>query len=96
MPAARRQASPAPAATSTAPVHRRHLQLHRGHAAASAATTTSTVSAGPTTTTATTTGRPPEVPKGRRSQHSKGATPSSGVRIPAAFIIRTGGVCSRR
>ena len=46
---------------------------------------------GPTSTTATSSGQPPEVPKGRRSQHSTGATPSSGVSIPAAFIIQRRG-----
>lgn len=53
---------------------------------------TSTVSAGPTSTTsATISGQPPEVPKGRRSQRSRRATASAGVRLPALFMIKAGG-----
>jgi hypothetical protein len=61
----------------------------------SAATTaTSTVSAGPSTTTATTSSRPPEVPKNKAPKRSKPTAPSTDVRIPAAFVIRAGGVVS--
>jgi hypothetical protein len=57
----------------------------------SANTATSTVSAGPSTTTATTSSRPPEVPKNKAPKHSKPTAPNTNVRIPAAFVIRTGG-----
>ena len=55
-------------------------------------TSTSTVSAGPSTTTATTSARPPEVPKNKAPKHSKPTAPNTNVRIPAAFVIRAGGV----
>ena len=54
-------------------------------------TSTGTVSAGPSTTTATTSSRPPEVPKEQASKHSKPTAPNTNVRIPATFIIRSGG-----
>ena len=60
-------------------------------ATSSATTATSTVSAGPTTTTATTSSRPPEVPKNKAPKHSKPTAPNTNVRIPATFIIRSGG-----
>jgi hypothetical protein len=75
--------STAPATSSTASTATTRTQSQSG--------ATSTISAGPTSTTATTSAQPPEVPTGRRSQRSKGATPSSGVHIPAAFVIRPGG-----
>ena len=53
-------------------------------------TSTGTVSAGPSTTTATS-AAPPEVPNNRASKHSKPTAPNTNVRIPATFIIRSGG-----